>query len=101
MNLVIDTELITYLENLSYLTLPDDEKKGLESDLNGIVNFLAKLNELDTSGVEERSHPFDEVNNFRDDEVLPSFVREKILQNAPHKTEEMLIVPKTVGDELE
>jgi aspartyl-tRNA(Asn)/glutamyl-tRNA(Gln) amidotransferase subunit C len=99
MAMVIDEKLISYLENLSYLTLPESEKRGLADDLNGIVNFLAKLNELDTSGIAERSHPFDDVNNFRDDEVKESFNREKILQNAPHKNEGMLIVPKTVGDD--
>ena len=47
-------------------------------------------------GVVERSHPFDNVNDFRDDEVRPSFDRALILQNAPFRNDEMIIAPKTV-----
>jgi aspartyl/glutamyl-tRNA(Asn/Gln) amidotransferase C subunit len=46
--------------------------------------------------VPERSHPFDDVNNFRPDETKASFERELILKNAPQKNEEMFVVPKTV-----
>jgi aspartyl-tRNA(Asn)/glutamyl-tRNA(Gln) amidotransferase subunit C len=92
---LIDDELITYLEDLSYLALSDDEKQRLAGDLTGILGYMAKLGELDTSGVPERSHPFDDVNAFRDDAVTASFDRELILKNAPDRNESMFIVPKT------
>jgi aspartyl-tRNA(Asn)/glutamyl-tRNA(Gln) amidotransferase subunit C len=57
---------------------------------------MARLGELNTDGVVERSHPFDNVNVFRDDEARPSFDRELILQNAPVRNDEMFIAPKTV-----
>ena len=57
---------------------------------------MARLDELDTAGVPERSHPFDDVNSFREDEVKPSFDRELILQNAPDRDDETFIAPKTV-----
>ena len=100
----IDDKLISYLEDLSCLTLSDGEKSRLTGDLQKILDYMARLGELkpqegstlDTAGVSERSHPFDNVNVFRDDEVRPSFARELILKNAPVKNDEMIIAPKTV-----
>ena len=91
----IDAELITYLEGLSCLTLTDDEKQRLTGDLNEILSGMARLAELDTVNVPECSHPFDNTNAFREDDPQSSFDRELILKNAPHRDEEMFIVPKT------
>ena len=92
----IDDKLIAYLEELSCLTLSADEKTRLTGDLQKILDYMARLGELDTNGVPERSHPFDDVNAFRDDEVRPSFERALILRNAPAKNDEFIIAPKTV-----
>ena len=92
----IDDKLIAYLEELSCLTLANDEKIRLTGDLDKILNGMARLNELDTTGVPERSHPFDHVNAFREDDVQISFKRELILQNAPDRNAAMFIAPKTV-----
>lgn len=92
----IDDKLISYLEDLSCLTLSDDEKIRLAEDLEKILNGMAKLGELDTGGISERSHPFDNVNAFRDDEAKASFDRELILKNAPFRSGDMFIAPKTV-----
>jgi aspartyl-tRNA(Asn)/glutamyl-tRNA(Gln) amidotransferase subunit C len=92
----IDDKLISYLEDLSCLTLSDSEKSRLKGDLQEILDYMARLSALNTDGVSERSHPFDNVNVFRNDEVRPSFDRELILANAPNKNDEMFIAPKTV-----
>lgn len=92
----VDKNLIDYLEDLSCLTLSDDEKQQLSGDFKKILDYMDRLNELDTSGVPERSHPFDHVNAFRDDEAGASLERELILQNAPDRNDEMYIAPKTV-----
>jgi len=92
----IDDELIAYLEDLSCLTLSDGEKKRLAGDLKDILSGMERLGELNTENVPERSHPFDNVNAFRDDQVQTSYNRELILKNAPDKDDEMLIAPKTV-----
>ena len=57
---------------------------------------MERLGELNTDGVPERSHPFDNVNAFREDEVTASFERELVLKNAPVRNAEMFIAPKTV-----
>ena len=92
----IDDKLLAYLEDLSCLTLSADEKTRLTHDLQEILDYMARLGEIDTNGVVERSHPFDNVNDFRDDTVGPSFDRALILQNAPVKNDEAIIAPKTV-----
>jgi aspartyl-tRNA(Asn)/glutamyl-tRNA(Gln) amidotransferase subunit C len=92
----IDSKLISYLEDLSCLALSDGEKTSLTGDLQKILDYMARLGEIDTNGVNERSHPFDDVNAFRDDEVRASFERELILKNAPVRNDEFTVAPKTV-----
>jgi len=92
----IDDKLLAYLEDLSCLTLSAEEKTRLTHDLQEILAYMARLGEIATNGVAERSHPFDNVNDFRDDVVGPSFARALILQNAPVKNDEAIIAPKTV-----
>ena len=92
----IDNQLISYLEELSCFKLSDNEKDILTADLQNIINGIEKIKELNTDGVNERVHSFDNVNVFRDDEVLPSFDRELILKNAPVRNDEFFIAPKTV-----
>jgi aspartyl-tRNA(Asn)/glutamyl-tRNA(Gln) amidotransferase subunit C len=92
----VDDKLISHLEDLSCFTLSDSEKSRLAGDFQKILNLLSKLGDLNTDGVPECTHPFDNVNAFRNDEVLPSFDRELILKNAAVKNNEMFIAPKIV-----
>ena len=96
MAIKIDQELIEYLEDLSYLTLSQKEKQRLTGDLQEILERMTLLAALDTEGVCERSHRFGGVNALREDEVRPSFNRELILRNAPHRNKEMFMMPKAV-----
>ena len=92
----IDDELISHLEDLSCLALSDGEKQRITGDLQEILGYMQRLGEVDTNGVAERSHPFDHVNAFREDEVGPSLSRDLILQNAPVKDGGMIVAPKAV-----
>ena len=92
----IDEKTIAYLEDLSFLKLSEDEKIRLTDDLEDILKYMARLGELDTENVSERSHPFNNVNSFRDDVEQESFDRSLILQNAPEKNDEVIIAPKTI-----
>lgn len=94
--MIIDDNLIAYLEELSCLTLTDEEKQRLSGDLSKILSYMQRLGEVSTEGVSERSHPFDNVNSFRDDTTRAAFDRELILKNAPDRNEEMFIAPKAV-----
>ena len=94
--MTVDDKLIAYLEDLSCLTLSDEEKHRLSGDLTEILSSMARLGELDTTGVPERTHPLDHVNAFRDDVARASTDRNLILRNAPEKNDEAVIAPKTV-----
>jgi aspartyl-tRNA(Asn)/glutamyl-tRNA(Gln) amidotransferase subunit C len=92
----IDDELFAYLEDLSELTLDRGERERFAEDLGKILNYMERLSELDTENVPERSHPFDDVNVFREDIVADSLDRGLILKNAPERNDEAFIAPKTV-----
>lgn len=92
----IDDELIKYLEELSRLTLTEDEEKKAKEDLTKILDYIDTLNQLDTDNVEPMSHPFPYTNNFREDECKPSEERELILKNAPQQKDGCFKVPTTV-----
>jgi len=94
----LDDKLISYLEGLSNLKLNDNEKEQVIADMEKSLELMSKICELDITDVPERSHPFDHVNDFRDDVVTPSFDRALLLQNANEHNGEMFIAPRTVGD---
>ncbi len=94
--MIIDDKLIDYLKELSRLNLSEEEEERAKKDLGSILNYIDKLGELDTEGVEEMSHPFGYTNNFREDEAVASSDRELILKNAPQQKDGCFKVPKTV-----
>ena len=91
----ITDETIDYVGILAKLELSDEEKEKAKKDMGEILDYIDKLNELDTSGVEPMSHVFPVNNVFREDEVTNTDDRENMLKNAPDKNEEAYIVPKT------
>lgn len=92
----ITDETIEYVAILSKLELSDKEKEQAKKDMTDILNYMDKLNELDTEGVEPLSHTFSVHNVFREDIVGNTDEREKILANAPAKKDGSFQVPKTV-----
>lgn len=92
----ITDELIGYIGELSRLELSAEEKEGAKKDLTDILNYMDKLNELDTTGAREMTHPFDEANRFRTDDVLNGDQRSEMLQNAPAAKGDYFKVFKTL-----
>lgn len=92
----IDKSLIAYLEELSRLRLSGAEQKEMAESLERILGYIDLLSALDTTGVEELSHPFPSVNCFREDAVAPSFDRDRMLAGAPKQKDGCFQVPKTV-----
>ncbi len=92
----ITTEMVDYISVLSRLRLPEEEKEKMTGELENILAYMDVLNSLDTSGVEPMSHVFPVRNVMREDDVQPSFPREKLLKNAPQADEEAFLVPKAV-----
>lgn len=90
--------MIEEVEMLAKLSLTPEEKKEAEKEINQLLSYIDKLNELDTEGIEPMSHVFPLQNVFREDEVKPfSGSREELLKNAPEQREGSFVTPRTVG----
>ena len=92
---VISDETIEYVGILAKLELNDEEKENAKKDMESMLDYIDKLNELDTTGVEPMSHVFPVNNVFREDVVTNGDDRENILKNAPEEQYVMFNVPKT------
>lgn len=93
---IISDETIEYVGILAKLELSAEEKEQAKKDMGRMLDYIDKLNELDTEGVEPMSHVFPVSNVFREDEVQNGDEREKILANAPKAKDGSFQVPKTV-----
>jgi aspartyl-tRNA(Asn)/glutamyl-tRNA(Gln) amidotransferase subunit C len=88
---------VEHIAALARLEFSDDEKQKFTHQLNDILQYIEKLNELDTSNVEPLSHVIELNNVFRDDVVKPSIAAEEALKNAPAKVDTFFKVPKVIG----
>ena len=77
----------------------EEEKEEAKKDMGRMLDYIDKLNELDTTGVEPMSHVFPVNNVFREDVVTNGDDRDEILANAPAKKDGAFMVPKTVEQE--
>jgi aspartyl-tRNA(Asn)/glutamyl-tRNA(Gln) amidotransferase subunit C len=92
----VNDALVDKLANLARLSFDDVEKAAIKKDLQNMIQFVDKLNELDTTGVEPLLHVSDQVNILRADEVKGSITREKALQNAAVHDRQFFKVPKVI-----
>ena len=90
---------VEHIAELARLKFKDEELENFTSQLNEILEYMEKLNELDTDNVEPLSHPVEAQNVFREDGVKPSVKREDALKNAHEKDDEFFKVPKVIGGE--
>lgn len=95
MSNVISDETIEYVGILAKLELNGQEKEQAKKDMASMLDYIDKLNELDTEGVEPMSHVFPVNNVFREDVVTNGDDRDNILKNAPEEKNRMFNVPKT------
>ena len=93
---IISDETIEYVGILAKLELSDEEKEQAKKDMGSMLDYIDKLNELDTTGVEPMSHVFPVNNLFREDVVVNGDEHEKILANAPEEKDQSFKVPRTV-----
>jgi aspartyl-tRNA(Asn)/glutamyl-tRNA(Gln) amidotransferase subunit C len=89
----ISRKEVEHVANLARLTLTEEEAERYTKDLNAILEFAAKLNELDTSDVPPTSHATDVKNVMREDVNRPSISREEALRNAPEHEDGQFKVP--------
>lgn len=92
---VISDETIDYVGILAKLELSGEEKEQAKKDMGRMLDYIDKLSELDTAGVEPMSHVFPVQNVFREDVVTNGDMREQMLLNAPEEKDGMFMVPRT------
>lgn len=93
---IIDDETIEYVSILAKLELSEEEREQAKKDMGRMLDYIDKLGELDTEGVEPMSHVFPVQNVFREDIVTNSDIREQLLANAPEQKDGMFVVPRIV-----
>ena len=92
----INQDTVDKLATLSRLEFNGKEKEEIINDLNRMLEFVSKLEELDTSSVEPLIYMNDEKNVLREDEVKQTISQKEVLSNAPKKDSDYFKVPKVV-----
>jgi aspartyl-tRNA(Asn)/glutamyl-tRNA(Gln) amidotransferase subunit C len=94
--MTIDKETVDKIAHLARLELAEDEKVKLMGDMGKILDFMAKLNEIDTTGIEPLVYMTDEINVLREDVVKQEITHEEALQNAPKHDRNYFLVAKVI-----
>lgn len=92
----VTTQLVDKLAHLARLRFTDAEKPAIRQDLQSMIAFVEKLQEVDTEGVMPLQHMGNHQNVLRADEIKGSISREEALQNASLKDEQFFKVPKVI-----
>lgn len=92
----VNDALIDKLAHLARLQFNEEEKQEIKTDLQRMIAFVEKLNELDLEGVAPLLHLSEEINVLRDDEIKGSISREEALKNAPDHDEQFFKVPRVI-----
>ena len=95
--MAISREDVVHVARLARLEIPSGEVEQVQGQLSAILEAVAKVGELDLTGVEPTSHPLDLVNTWGEDEPRPSLERESALANAPDPSDGAFRVPSVRG----
>lgn len=87
---------VEYVAELARLSFSEEEKENLIGDLNSVLGYVEKLNELYTDDIQIIVNPYYIENKFREDDIEPSMELSLVLDNAPDKLEEYIVVPKII-----
>lgn len=93
----IDDATIENVSILAKLFLTEEEKEKARKEMQNMLDYVEKLMELDTEGVEPETHIFADENVFREDVVTNGDQKDAMLANAPRQKEGQYQVPKTIG----
>ncbi|HKB21254.1 MAG TPA: Asp-tRNA(Asn)/Glu-tRNA(Gln) amidotransferase subunit GatC [Methyloceanibacter sp.] len=92
----VDRATVRRIARLARIAITDDEARRLEQELSGILDWVAQLNEIDTSAVEPMTRVAAMKIKMRKDEVTDGFCADDILKNAPKVDDHYFVVPKIV-----
>lgn len=92
----IDDSTVDKIASLSKLEFNGKEKDLIKNDMNRMLDFISKLGEVDTEGVEPLIHMTQDINVLRKDVVVETISQEDALRNAPKKDSTYIKIPKVV-----
>ena len=94
--MALTQEEVLHVAELARLSLLPAEVEMFTRQLNDILAYVEKLQELDTAGVPPLAHVVPVANVFREDEVRPGLSRDQALENAPAREEGAFLVPRVI-----
>ncbi len=94
----ISKEDVAKVAELARLDFKDEEVERFTEQLGNILEYIEKLNELDTDNVEPTSHVLDISTPLREDKVFKTLTTEEVLQNAPESEDDFFVVPQVIED---
>ena len=92
----IDVDEVKKIAKLASLSIDDADAQSYATNLSDILDLVAQMNEIDTSGVTPMSHPFDAVQRLREDEVTDLNRRDDFMAIAPKTEDGLYLVPKVI-----
>ena len=92
----VSKEEVLYVAGLAKLHLSEEEISILSRDMNAILGYMERLNNLDTSDVEPLEHVLELGKTYRSDQALEPLAHEKALKNAPDADSDYFRVPKVI-----
>ena len=92
----VNNKLVEHLAHLSRLDFDEDSKEKMKFDFEKMLDFVAKLEEVDTENVEPLSYMSSELNVLREDKVEQLLTQEQALQNAPVNDTDYIRIPKVI-----
>ena len=93
----MNKEEVLYVAHLARLDLDEKSMEKFAGQIDEILGYIEKLNQVETKGIKPTSHAISLTNAFRDDEEKEHIDRELALRNAPEKEDGNFVVPKIVG----
>lgn len=94
--MAVSVEEVRYIAALARLQFTEQQERRLAREMSEVLDYVEKLNELDTSAVPPMSHVLDLHNVYRVDEVERRITREEALKNAPEADSEYFRAPKVI-----
>ena len=92
----IDKDTVKHIAKLARISLDEKKINSLSKDLSSIIEFIEKLNELNTDKIIPLTSIINASLKSREDEVKDGKIRDQILKNSPEKNEEFFVVPKVI-----
>tara|TARA_Y100000994_G_scaffold246023_1_gene248570 strand:- start:362 stop:643 length:282 start_codon:yes stop_codon:yes gene_type:complete len=92
----MDKKTVTTISYLSRLKIDPEKEEKITNDLENIIKFVDKLNDIDTSEIEPLTNPLEKTAKTRDDQVTAKNLKRELLEIAPSSNEDYFLVPRVV-----